>query len=319
MDLQEALNILELNENYTKEEAKKAYRNLMHKWHTDHCYDKNQLPFFEEMSRKVNLAYEIVSEYITKRDSNKLNINNPREQINELISKYQQDIFNELDYISKIDYSKDITLLYFADAFRKLVYYYFHQELKRDHSVSSIKVIYGIYRYKYRELLIKYCSELSKKTSINLVYLCNETGLYTNKELSLKEFRARALDVISYNLNVELDKYKQVEDYNILEPLLIKSRNIHALICLQGNNLNDIKKKFNKDLKDIVNRYYKRKKLLEELIELEGTILPHSVELYHNILTEEEFYNLYNKINKPSILKRKLKKVFKKQDKRNNL
>lgn len=262
MELHEALNILELNKNCNKEEAKKAYRNLMHKWHTDHCYDKKQLPFFEEMSRKVNLAYEIVSEYITKRDSNKLNINNPREQINELISKYQQDIFYELDYISKIDYSKDITLLYFANAFRKLVYDYFHQELNCNHSINSIKVIYGIYRYKYRELLIKYCSELSKKMSINLVYLCNETGIYTNKELSLKEFRARVLDVINYELNVELDKYKFIDDYSIFEPLLIKIRNNYALTCLQGYKLNIIKQKLNKDLKEIINRYYKRKKLV---------------------------------------------------------
>ena len=57
-----------------------------------------------------------------------------------------------------------------------------------------------------------------------------------------------------------------------------------------------------------------RKKLLDELIEYDGTMLPHSINLYNNILDEEVFYSLYNNIDTPSIIKkirRKLNKILK--------
>ena len=94
----------------------------------------------------------------------------------------------------------------------------------------------------------------------------------------------------------------------------------YARGCLYGFfTINATEEYLKQDLNEIVNKYYKRKKLLEELIEFDGEILPHSIQLQNVILSEKEFYTLYSQIDKPSIAKslgRKITKYFTQKNKK---
>ena len=102
-----------------------------------------------------------------------------------------------------------------------------------------------------------------------------------------------------------LDEFKQIEDYEFLKDILSWHREIASLALLWGiTDISNAKKVLKKHCWNAVNSYYKRKKLLEELIEYEREVTPNIQELYNNILNEEAFYNIYNKLPKPSILKK---------------
>ena len=56
MGYSEALNIMGLNGNFTGEELKKKYKELMRKWHPDVCKD----PRATEMCKKINTARDVL-------------------------------------------------------------------------------------------------------------------------------------------------------------------------------------------------------------------------------------------------------------------
>lgn len=64
--------------------------------------------------------------------------------------------------------------------------------------------------------------------------------------------------------------------------------------------------------RQVISNYLKRKKLITDSIEdCDGIVFKTHIELYHNLLNEEKFYNLYNQIKKPPNIKRIKKKIQK--------
>ncbi|MBW2040049.1 MAG: J domain-containing protein [Deltaproteobacteria bacterium] len=57
-----ARKVLELEEEASSEEIKKAYRGLSKRYHPDHCQQEEA--YCEEMIRKINQAYEVITAYI---------------------------------------------------------------------------------------------------------------------------------------------------------------------------------------------------------------------------------------------------------------
>lgn len=57
MEYSEALNIMGLNDNFTGEDLKKKYKELMRIWHPDVCKD----PRATEMCKKINTARDVLS------------------------------------------------------------------------------------------------------------------------------------------------------------------------------------------------------------------------------------------------------------------
>ena len=60
MSVQEAMKLLNLQENFTLEELNKNYKEKMKEWHPDICNDLNA----EKMSKKINEAKEILKKYL---------------------------------------------------------------------------------------------------------------------------------------------------------------------------------------------------------------------------------------------------------------
>ena len=139
--------------------------------------------------------------------------------------------------------------------------------------------------------------------------LANHTGIPFLKDITLEYYRDRVLYIINYNLNIELEKYENIEDYSTLEYLLNTIKETHALSGLLGlKRLSTTKKEFNEHINITINKYYQRKKILNELIEFnyDKDIIDR---LQSNILNEKSFYDIYNNVKKPTIIDKIGKKL----------
>lgn len=95
MSYSDALRILNLNNEYTEEQLKKNYRNLMKKYHPDlHIQEDNQGKLFlEKKARDINEAYELLAKNLKNRS------NNPKDSWNyeASIEKRKTEIINTLN------------------------------------------------------------------------------------------------------------------------------------------------------------------------------------------------------------------------------
>lgn len=315
MTLKEALNILGLKEDCTEEELKTAYRRLMKDNHPDKC-GNNKVK--EEITKKMNEARDIVKKHLKPKDNIKLgNNNNP--DLKSLKNRYEIEVLKELKYIVKLSEKElNIVVISYYEKFRKLIYNDFNQKLKYINNIETLKQEYGNYRRKYINLLCLYNDYIASKLGFNMEDLANYTSIPMNKEITLEYYRNRVLYIIDLNLNIELESYKNIEDYNVLEYLLNAIKETHALSCLLGlKRLSTTKKEFNEHIKITINKYYQRKKILNELIEFnyDKDIIDR---LQSNMLNEKSFYDIYNNVEKPTIkdkLRKKLTKVLKRKTK----
>ena len=308
MTLKEALDILGLKENCTEEELKIAYRRLMKDNHPDKCGNNKDK---EEFTKKINDARDIVKTNIKPKnvisDSKKDNSNNVI--FTNLQQELEQETIKELEYISEIPFYEDLNFLKYREKFEYLIYD-FNFKIKNATNVEHLRKIYSDYMIRYNELIQSYCIDLGMAIRVNPVDFYN-CILTKNQILTLKEFRDKALEIINNILDNELDKYRTIEDYSILAPLLTAIRQTHALTCLWGQyNINTTKRELKKHLMFAINNYHKRKKILNELIisEVDKNIIDN---LQQNILSEKEFYAIYNKIDKPSKAKTLGKRILK--------
>ena len=311
MTLKEALNILGLKENCTEEDLKKAYRTLAKVYHPDNYQDETKKVEAGKKMKILNEANAIVKEYSKTRNEI---INPNRDNTNSvefitLMQELEQETIKELEYISEIPFYEDLNFLKYKGKFEYLIYD-FNFKIKNATNVEHLRKIYSDYMIRYNELIQSYCINLGMAIRVNPVDFYN-CILTKNQILTLKEFRDKALEIINNILDNELDKYRTIEDYSILAPLLTAIRQTHALTCLWGQyNINTTKKELKKHLMFTINNYHKRKKILNELIisEVDKNIID---SLQQNILSEKEFYAIYNKIDKPSKTKTLAKRILK--------
>ena len=96
MDIEEALKILELSEQASEADLKRAKRDMLMVWHPDRfpANDKNLREKASERTKNIILAYDVVKDYIFERDSEKKdNLKNVFESINEVYKKNASESF----------------------------------------------------------------------------------------------------------------------------------------------------------------------------------------------------------------------------------
>ena len=298
MTLKKALDILGLKENCTEEELKIAYRRLMKDNHPDKC-GNNKVK--EEFTKKINDAKDII----------KANINSNNNSIKKIKRTILEELKEERWYINKID-EEDKTFNIYRNRFINLNSNT-NAKILYAQSENELKWLYNEYKEEHFKLMVYYSYKLWEITKI-LDFV--NGNMKTTKKTTLEELRDKMLDIINKIFELELEKYKNITDYKEIEPILSGIKSGHNLMCLWGyDNINNIKINFNKTINKEIKKYHERKKLLDELIEYDGTILPDSIELYHNLLNEKEFYKVYNSIKKPTIIDKigkKLARTFKK-------
>ena len=301
MTLKEALNILGLKEKCTEEDLKKAYRTLAKVYHPDNYQDETKKVEASKKMKILNEANEVVKTNIQQKD----NIKSSNNSLETLKQTILEELKEERWYISKID-EKDKTFNIYRNRFINLNSNT-HTKIFYAQSENELKWLYDEYKEDHFKLMVYYSYKLWEITKI-LDFV--NGNMEITKKTTLEELRDKMLDIINKIFELELAKYKNITDYKEIEPILLGIKSGSNLICLWGyDNINNIKMNFNQTITKEIKKYHERKKLLDELIEYDGIILPYSIELYHNILNEKEFYKIYNTIKKPTIKDKITKKL----------
>ena len=324
MNIGEALKILNLNRNYSKEDLKREYRKLVMRYHPDKHSDKDKR-FYEEKTKLLNEAKDILSKNLKDRNINKQENNvydwsnmtkekyddiyeRDMEELEKLKKQYKEEIRIELDYIDDID-SRDKLFMKWKDRFLEVIYDFFLCIDNQPNSIS-LKLNYAVFKEEYFKLKCWYLYDHWNNSKI----LDFAGNLGIDKNDGIKIVRNMMLVSIGKILNNELDEFKKLDDYIDIEPLLYRLRDAFGYLCLYGlADVYSVKKEFKNRIVLEIKKYNQRKEIIDNLTKYYGYPTKLVVDLYNNILYEDKFNTLYNdKVDFKTKVKVRVKNMFSK-------
>jgi len=324
MNIDEALKILNLNRNYTEDGLKREYRKLVTKYHPDKHSDKDKR-FYEEKTKLLNEAKDILSKNLKDRNINKQETNfydwsnmtkekyddiyeRELEELDRLKKQYKDEVRNELDYIYDVD-SRDKLFMKWKDRFLEVIYDFFLCIDNQPNSIS-LKINYAVYKEKYFELICWYLYDHWNNSKI--IDFAGNLGI--DKNDGIKSVRNKMIISIGKILNNELDEFKKLDDYIDIEPLLYSIRDGYVCVCLYGYlNIDKTKNEFKNKIVIEINKYNQIKEIISNLTKYYGYPTKLVSDLHNNILDEEKFNTLYNdKIDFKTKVKVRVKNIFSK-------
>ena len=320
MNIDEALNLLNLDRNYTKEDLKREYRKLIMKYHPDK-HDNGDKTYYEEKTKLLNEARNILNKNLDNKedifDSNWNNMTKEKyddiyekeiEKLNKLKELYKEEIRNELDYVYDID-SRDKLFMEWKERFLEVIYD-FYNCIDRQPNWISLQLNYEVYKKEYFELKCWYLYDCWSKTKI--IDFAGNLGI--DKNDNFRSVRNKMRDVVRTILDIEMEEFKYIDNYSEIKSLLIEIRNAYVDVCIYGyDTIDNIKNKFKNKIVVEINKYNKRKEIVDSLTKYYGYPNKLIVELYNNILNEDIFNSLYNdKIDLKTKVKVRVKNMFSK-------
>ena len=323
MNIDEALRLLNLNRNYTENDLKREYRKLIIKYHPDKHERDMDKSFYEEKTKLLNEAKDILSKNLKDRGREDINdsywdnmtkekyddiYERELEKLDRLKKQYKEEIRNELDYIYDID-SKDKLFMKWKDRFLEVIYDFFLC-IDNQPNLISLKINYDVYLLKYFELKCLYLYDCWSITKI----LDFAGNLGIDKIDNFRNIRNKMKISIGKILNNELDEFKRLDNYIDIEPLLYRVRDAFVYLCLYGlTDINTAKKEFKNSIVVEINKYNQRKEIIDNLTKYYGYPTKLVVDLHHNILDEDKFNTLYNdKVDFKTKVKVRVKNMFSK-------
>lgn len=312
MTLEEALNILNLNKNYTEEELKKSYRSIIIKYHPDKN-TKSKKSYAENKSKQINEAKDILEKNLknknTSHTNNKPNYhtqNNNLEFLN-LLKKARNFVIEEYNTINSID-SNDLifmkhkyNLTNILDTFlNKITIINDEQVLKKE---------YQSFFNRYNQAITNYYMDFS-----NSVYTGLDNNMWTIHYCdTLKQVRDTMTVTINRELEEEILKFYNHKYYQNILPLLNKMKNDLTKICLYGYCKTEIIKEM---FRNIISKEFKEYEQKKEILNNINIDMPTYIEMRYlnfecNILDGNNFYKLYTRLDKINKVKSKIRKLFK--------
>lgn len=310
MELKEALKILNLKENYTEKELKKAHRKLILKYHPDKN-PNNELAL--KKTKQINEAREVLKNHLNNKQTSKGDTNNKKkytsnqENIN-ILEKIKSDVTKEIDEINSIE-NNDLIFIKYKQKLLSILLNISNNVVKNYNDTILLKIQYQKFKEEYQNILIEYYIDFSKITKIDndmwTIHYCD----------TLKEVRNCMIVSIYDELSNELNKYSNHQYFKDLLPLLNRIKPSYIIHCLHGNkDKYTIKREYSNRIVLEFKKYEKRRRLIDELKTDETiSILPITIDLEYAILDEEKFYNIYSQINLSTKIKCKIRKHIKKK------
>lgn len=324
MNIDEALKILNLNREYTEDELKREYRKLVIKYHPDKHSD-NDKSFYEEKTKLLNEAKDILDKNIKSRNKNERtsqsssNMNKEKydnryyrhkEELDKLKTKYKEEVRKEGNYIFEVD-SRDKNFMKWKDNFLKVIDDFLFC-IDEQVNVGALQINYDYFRQCYFELLVGYSYDCWKSCWKNSYMIDYINDFVMNKNDGIKNVRNKLIMTIQSKLDSEMEEFKSIDVYDEIKSVLFGIRNCFVDVCLYGYlDIDKAKRELKNKIVLEINKYKKRKQLIDNLIKYYGYPNKLVIELYNNILNEEKFNTLYNdKIDFKTKVKVRVKNIF---------
>lgn len=321
MTIEEALNILNLNKNYTEEELKKTYRTLIIKYHPDKN-PENKKQYAENKSKQINEAKDILEKNLKNKNTsnnNRPNYHTYRNQSNSnqtynnleflnLLKKARNFVIEEYNTINSIDSNDKIFMKHkynLADILDR-----FLAILTIINNEYDLKKEYQSFFDKYNIELQRYYIDFS-----NSVYTGEDNNMWTIHYCdTLKQIRDIMMSSIDYELQNEITKYSNHKYYQDILPLLNKMKNDLTSICMYGYcKIEIIKYMFNTIISKEFKEYEERKEIVKTInVNIPTYIKMRYLSFKRDILDGDNFYKAYTRLEKINKVKSKIRKIFKK-------
>lgn len=324
MNTDEALRLLNLNRNYTEDDLKREYRKLVIKYHPDKNGDKDKT-FYEEKTKLLNEAKDILTKNLKDRSVGQQNNNDnywsnmtkekydyiyerEMKELDRLKKLYKEELRNELSYIYDVDF-RDKLFMKWKDRFLDTIYDFYNCMDKQPNSIS-LKLNYAVYKEEYFKLICWYLYDHWNNSKI----IDFAGNLDIDKNDGIKNVRNKMISTIRSILDIEMEEFKNIDNYSDIESLLLGYRNGFIDICLYGyDKIEKVKSEFKNRIVLEINKYKQRKEIIDNLTKYYGYPTKLVVELYNNILDEDKFNTLYNeKVDFKTKVKAKAKNIFSK-------
>lgn len=257
--------VLGVSKTASEEEIKKAYRDLMRKWHPDAHVGNEE--FATQESQKINKAYERIMKKIKNEPEdnnyNEINFYAQREDLNkkkrDIITKYEKlknrlstiehniyyDNFEQDNYRNNIQ--KNL-----KELIREIKMYYESKNYQNNKKIFSNKKLQSRLRTEEESIML-YLQALQEK--IEKYFEANEDNKVF--EISITEVGNRINNIFPYllaSIQNSIEKYK--EQYEELVKKINNNQNEKEIITKQINLLEQAKDKIDDELNKI-EIYYK--------------------------------------------------------------
>ena len=321
MNLDKALQTLGLKRNFTEQELKKAYRQLITKYHPDKFESKSEREkkAAEESSKEINVAKEYLENYLKEKTSNErtnsyknnsnIDLTLKKQQLKIIInnmmselSKIPNILFDEMLKTTreKIIVKLNIELIYIDSIYSILLF----QSFEASHYTNIAKIL--------EQFEKDYCKKYNIKVGNKKLERYSLKKLYEQLEQLKKEQNGFCIEEI---LDKELGKYIYYNGYQVIKYLIEKIKND---IIKKNSNVMDTKEniinEFNKRVLIEFKEYYKRLEILNKFKKMNLTKIGQKkllAQLEENITKAEIFEFFLNRIKEELETTSSLKKTQK--------
>lgn len=319
MNIEQALKILNLNRNYTENDLKREYRKLIRKYHPDKHSDSDKI-FYEEKTKLLNEAKDMLERNIKNSNGrtgcsssvNREKCDYSDIELDKLKEKYREEVRREGDYIFEVD-SRDKIFMKWKDKFLKVIDDFLFC-IDDQANVSVLQINYDYFKQSYLELLVCYSYDCWKSCWVNnyMVEYINDLNL--DKSDKIKDVRNKLIIIIKSYLDLEIGEFKPIDVYGEIKSFILEIRNNFVKMCLYGYiSIPSAKREMKNKIVLEINKYKKRKQVIDDLIKYYGRSNKLVVELYNSILNEDKFNSLYNdKIDFKTKIRVRVKNIFSK-------
>lgn len=272
ISLSQALSFFELSNNYTEEDLKKKYRELMKENHPDYHMNASQEEY-EQYNRKtqdINEAYEVLKRNLN-RSTNRTNqsnqgYNHRKTQTNtKLIFEREEAIKKINSYFKKCDAEK------LMQQVNKLIIDYV-TKIKKCSDINEIIIVQLCFKLDLEKLYQDYIILYSKKHNIpsfiiknkNFNYNCDCSNLFSQ----IKDCER----VVELDISKIIRKYQYHEHFKVLEQKILEERDkLKQIIYFSISQeeylklLNEYDNKINSIIVEYSIKYYKLKSALDKI------------------------------------------------------
>ena len=271
MTLEKALEILNLDTNFTEEELKKQYHKLALENHPDY----NKSADAEENMKRINEAKEVLEKYLKNKNSYNNNKTNYKSRTN---YNFKEKLIAE--FVKKLEKYKDFTnnfkLVKYNEMIDKIIndFKVKISSMLIDINPNTMLKIEGIYNKSIEEIMSIFGSlimDFGEEKNIdfqnidyhiicNLIDSCeNLTQLYQKLEDFLKNFQS---------LTTELGDYEYINGYEVLKDEInnLKNDALEKLLKYGELNYPNIIYKLKNDIRELFNKYFNAITLASSLI-----------------------------------------------------